>query len=457
MLNNIIQQQKIDMANREKTLPYEKLSRLLKKSTRDFAGALQKKSPAFIFECKHYSPSEGKLCDKYPITQLAQSYSQFADAISVLANAPFFGGSYEHLTLVSQTVDKPVLCKDIIINPYQVALARLHGADAVLLMLSVLDDAQYLACLAQAQRLNMSVLTEIFSIDEAIRAINLKAKIIGINHRDLHTMTLDMERAKQLAPLFPKETIIIAASGIKSHQDIQSLNPFVHGFLIGSSLSKSENLEITVRELVFGAVKICGLTRKQDVIKAYQSGASYGGFIFAENSPRKITLEQALDIAVAPLNYVGVFLGQPIELITATAIKLNLHAIQLHGYNDSQIISHLRKQLPLSCQIWVAMDGHDPLPTKLPKYVDKIVVDSLTKHQSGGTGKPFNWDHIRKSPLLPHLILAGGLSCENIMQAQKLGTWGIDINSNIELIPGIKDPLLIDKLFAQLRKKERPC
>jgi indole-3-glycerol phosphate synthase/phosphoribosylanthranilate isomerase len=319
-------------------------------------------------------------------------------------------------------------------------------------MLSVLDDAQFLACQEQAHALNMDVLTEIFSMDEAIRAINLKANFIGINHRNLHTMTLDMDRVRQLAPLFPKETIIIAASGIKTHQDIQLLNPFVNGFLIGSSLSRSINLEMTMRELIFGAVKICGLTRKQDVIKAYQSGASYGGLIFVDKSPRKVTVEQALEIAVAPLQYVGVFLDQSLDLIATTAKKLNLHAVQLHGYSDEQTLSALRKQLPFSCEIWLALDGNESLPTTLPQHVNKIVIDNLTKHQ-GGTGKVFNWDTIKQSCLLPHLILAGGLSCTNIEQAKKMGTWGLDINSGVEQAPGIKDHQFIDDVFTLLRKR----
>lgn len=453
MLDEIVRQQKKEVLIQEKALPLKLLLANIKKSERDFYGALQKKTPALIFECKHLSPSEGILCETYPVVELAQKYAQFADAISVLTNKPFFNGSFEHLKKISETIKKPILCKDIIVNPYQVALARYYGADAVLLMLSVLDDEEYISCRDKAHALNMEVLTEVFTEKELARAIALKASIIGINHRDLHSMQLDMTRVKKLSPRCPKDTFIIAASGIKTHQQIYELNPYANGFLIGSSLSKSKDLDILMREFTFGPIKICGFTRKKDIQQAFKLGASYAGFIFAENSPRKITLEEAKAlITSAPLRYVGVFVQQSLDYVANVAKTLNLYAVQLHGKEPSDYILKLRQILPLSCQIWQTYSAAEILPINLPPTINKIVVDKTI--MTGGTGETFDWEKLKSNPLLDHIILAGGLSPENIQTAKKIGLWGFDINSGVESLPGIKDEHKLERLFSKLREKE---
>lgn len=453
MLNEMIRQQKLDMLAQEKELPLKILLKNIKKSERDFYAALQKKDPAFIFECKHYSPSEGMLRKTYPVIELSQKYSQFADAISVLTNKRFFKGSFEHLKDISKKINKPVLCKDIIVNPYQVTLARYYGADAVLLMLSVLDDKEYITCRNKALALNMQVLTEVFSEEELTRAISLKASIICINHRNLHTMQIDMERVKKLAPHCPKDTFIIAASGIKTHQQVTALQPYANGFLIGSSLSKSDDLDILMRELTFGSIKICGLTRKQDIELAFQKGASYGGLIFAENSPRKVTLNEAkMLITVAPLRYVGVFVQQSINYVSKVAKTLNLYAVQLHGKESADYVNQLRHSLPPTCHIWKAYSHTQAFPTSLPQGIDKIVIDKAI--MTGGTGESFDWGKLKNISLSDHIILAGGLSPENIKIAKKIGLGGLDINSGIESSPGIKDSIKLEKLFCKLREKE---
>ncbi len=440
MLNEIIDRQKDDVAQRQKRLPLSQFYDSLVPSDRKFKGG-------YIFECKYRSPSGTMLNEQYPIELLAKQYAPFADAISVLTNAPYFGGSFTHLRRVRAVVDKPVLCKDFILSPYQVALARLYGADAILLMLSVLNDEEYLACRQQALDLHMEVLTEVHTLEELHRAKKLKANIIGINHRSLHTLQLDMGRVAQLAPHFPKNTLMIAESGIQTHQQIQQLRQNVQGFLIGSALSKSENVALTIRELRFGTIKICGLTRAIDATHAFSMGASLGGLIFSEHSLRCITLAQAHKIIqAAPLQYVGVFTDQNIDFMIEAAQKLQLHAVQLHQFPNHKI-ALLREKLPPDCQIWQAFSGNATIPHILPPLINKMVVDN---GQLGGTGKSFHWDRIENSPLLPHILLAGGLCRDNIRQAKALKTWGLDINSGVETQPGIKDRTQLEELFNEI-------
>ncbi|MCS5710877.1 bifunctional indole-3-glycerol-phosphate synthase TrpC/phosphoribosylanthranilate isomerase TrpF [Candidatus Berkiella aquae] len=453
MLNEMIKDQHALVADLMKQQSETALLKAVIPSDRDFYAALQKSGSKFILECKHRSPSEGRLREDYPIIELAKTYEPFADIISVLTNERHFDGSFTHLQQVRQHVNVPVLCKDIIVAPYQVALARQYGADAILLMLSVLDDTTYLACQQLAEKLKMGILTEVVNPQELQRAKKLKAKVIAINHRDLHTLTLDMERVVSLAPLFPKETIMIAASGLNTHQDIARLKPYVKGFLIGGALSKSQDIAITLRELRYGAIKICGLTSSIDSQYSYEHGAILGGLIFAASSPRTINLAQAEEIIKgAPLQYVGVFAKQPIHDVIHIATTLKLHAIQLHGQETADYIAKLRPLLPKSCQIWFAVSGHQPLPLTLPPHIDKLIIDNMAPTQLGGTGRSFDWNKLRHFHLRQHCLLAGGVGLHNIIAATQTKLAGLDINSSIEQTPGIKDHLKIKQLFQMIRE-----
>jgi indole-3-glycerol phosphate synthase/phosphoribosylanthranilate isomerase len=451
MLNKIIEHQKATVALLEESLSFSYLLSHVEPAQRDFYQALQKCDTAFILECKQRSPSEGVLREEYPISDLVKKYSRHADAISVLTNNAFFGGSFNHLKLASHATAKPLLCKDIIVNPYQVAYARRFGADAVLLMLSVLNNDQYRDCEKIAKQLNMSVVTEVYTEEEVYRAIALKAKIIAINHRCFHTMQMDMDRVYKLKSLLPKHAYIIAASGLHSHSQIQQLAPHVNGFLIGSALSKSNHVEIKLRELIYGQVKICGLTRQEDVRAVFEAGATTAGFNFAPNSPRRISQEQALAIQVAPMNYVGVFVKQSIEEVVEIATNLKLNAVQLHGDESAEYIQELRKKLPTHCQIHYAMSGHHIIPPALPLHVDKLLIDNATV--DGGTGKQFDWETLTLHPLKDKIILAGGINLQNIKKAQQLGFLELDVNSGVESSPGIKQPEKLISLFKQMRMK----
>lgn len=454
MLLEMIKKQKIDLIIQKDKLPLRHFMNHLAKSHRSFYQAMTKGRIHFILECKYRSPSQGKLREQYPVVTLAQKYASFATAISVLTNKSFFGGSFAHLRRVSQTVQKPVLCKDIIIDPYQVALARLYGADAILLMLSVLDDATYLQCCALAHDLNMGVLTEIYTEEELERAKRLGSKVIGINHRNLNTLVIDNDRITKLVSKLPKDRIIIAESGLTSHRQIHHLAQYVDGFLIGSALSRSDNIELKMRELVFGNVKICGLTTTQDAQFAYKMGASFGGLNFIPSSTRKVSLEQAKIIRdCCDLHFVGIFANYSIPLIINIVKALNLYAVQLHGLENTHYIAELKKSLPPSCQIWLAMNGYTDLPQSLPLFVDKIVLDNMKNGKTGGTGEAFDWSKLKENPLLEHIILAGGISVDNIQCAKKLGTWGIDINSTIEISPGIKSPAKLTQILDLTRLK----
>ena len=152
---------------------------------------------AFIMECKSASPSLGLIRADYNPSAIAQIYSQYAAGISVLCEPERFGGDYDHLAAVAATTHLPVLCKDFIIDPIQIRAARHYGADAILLMLSVLTDAEYRTLAAEAHRWNLDILTEVITETEVARAINLGANIFGINNRNLVTFETSVETTRR--------------------------------------------------------------------------------------------------------------------------------------------------------------------------------------------------------------------------------------------------------------------
>ncbi len=284
-------------------------------SDRDFKKALLEKKTSFILECKKASPSKGLIRKDFDLLEITKTYEKFASCISVLADSKYFLGSYENIKIVSQHSNKPILCKDFIIDAFQIKLARVMGANAVLLMLSALDDKNYLELFNLAKSLNMSVLTEVSNKQEIKRLLKLQYDIIGINNRDLHTLKTDINHTLKLRPLLPKDALVVSESGIHSHAQIKALAPYVNGFLVGSSLMKEKDLKKACAKLILGENKVCGLTRIKDAKAVYKNHFIYGGLIFEKSSPRYIKPKEALKItkAVKKLDFVGVFVKDKIK------------------------------------------------------------------------------------------------------------------------------------------------
>ncbi|EGQ73822.1 tryptophan synthase subunit beta [Actinomyces sp. oral taxon 448] len=197
--------------------------------------------PALIMECKSASPSRGTIRAAYDPAQLARAYAPWASAVSVLTEPDRFNGSFEDLAAVRATVDVPVLCKDFIVDEVQVLAARSLGADAILLMLSVVPDDVYAELAGLAHRLGMEVLTEVSTPEEMHRAANLGAGVIGINNRDLRTLTTDLARTEEYAPLAPPGVVLVGESGIGTADDVRRLAGAVDALLVGSSLSAASD------------------------------------------------------------------------------------------------------------------------------------------------------------------------------------------------------------------------
>ena len=205
-----------------------------------------------IAEIKQRSPSKGITCEDFDPVRIAESYaSGGAAALSVLCEEDFFGGSLAHLEAIRHSVDLPLLRKDFIFDEYQLYESALAGADAVLLIVAILEDELLAKLIGLANELGLEALVEVHSADEMKRAARAGASIIGVNNRDLTTFTVDLGTSIQLAPLAPEGAILVSESGINTGADIRRLRSAgFSAFLVGEHLMRAQDPGEALRRLI---------------------------------------------------------------------------------------------------------------------------------------------------------------------------------------------------------------
>jgi len=208
--------------------------------------------PRVIAECKRRSPSKGVLRTDYHPERIAAGYEAHgAAAISVLTEPTFFDGSLDHLRRVRTAVDVPLLRKDFIVTPYQLLEAVAAGADAVLLIVAALDDDALQRLLTEATALGLAVLVEVHSQAELSRAVALGARIIGVNNRNLRTLTVDLNASRELIGQMPDPVLGIAESGLRTSDDLVGLGRAGYrAFLIGETLMSTPDPGETLGRLI---------------------------------------------------------------------------------------------------------------------------------------------------------------------------------------------------------------
>lgn len=419
----------------------------LRLSERSLYDALSAPGASYIMECKSASPSLGTIREDYKPGEIASVYSRYASAISVLCEPDYFGGDYDHLATVAATTHLPVLCKDFIIDEVQIYAARYFGADAILLMLSVLSDDEYAHLASVAASLHMDVLTEVIDEEEAARATALDARIFGVNHRNLHDLTIDLDRSARLAQLAPDGAVVVAESGIRDAATVRRLGEHADAFLVGSQLTSQPDIDRACRELVYGPNKVCGLRSASAAQAAKAAGAVYGGLIFEEASPRNVSRETAADIIAAEpgLDYVAV--SRRTHGYDAL-VQPGITAVQIHApYQGSlvaerELIQRVRDEVDV--EVWRAVDMTSASDVAgIAELVDRLVLDS----GAGGTGERFDWSRITTTDAL----LAGGLTPDNLGEALRTGCLGLDMNSGFEDPRGHKDAAALRRGFATIR------
>jgi indole-3-glycerol phosphate synthase / phosphoribosylanthranilate isomerase len=468
ILDQIVATTRADLDRRRVSVPLEELraQAALALKPRPFAEALHPvaSGPArLVAEIKRASPSKGLIAEEFDPVAQAQAYERGgAAAISVLTEPHFFQGSLEHLRAVREAVALPVLCKDFILDPYQVYEARSAGADALLLIVALLEDAALRELLALTRELGMEALVEAHDASEVRRAVVAGAKVIGVNSRDLRTFAVNTAVVQHLRLLVPRDRVFVAESGIQSRLDATRARAWgADAILVGEALMRADDPVALARELATASggaiaalfvrsnqpfVKICGLATEEQSRTVTWLGADAFGMVFAPMAPshRRVTIEQARRLVVAareeagmhkvPLA-VGVFVNEAPETIAEYAARAGLNAIQLSGDETPEGCARVTTLTGLPVLKALRLRSERDL-AQLDEYALAgaiIMLDTPKDGAYGGTGETGDWALARAAARRWPVVLSGGLTPDNVAAAiEAVHPRGVDVSSGVE-------------------------
>jgi indole-3-glycerol phosphate synthase / phosphoribosylanthranilate isomerase len=447
---------------------------------RAFAAALARPGHVnVIAEFKRRSPSRGAIREDVDPIAVAQAYEiGGAAALSVLTDAPFFGGSITDLREARMATLLPTLRKDFIVDPYQVGESAISGADSILLIVAALSGEELRSLHAAAREAGLDVLVEVHDRAELDRALAAGAQMVGVNNRDLRTMTVDLEVALSLASAIPDDVLAVAESGIRGPEDIVRLRDAGYdAFLIGEHLMAQDNPAAALEELIrFAseprwagaasrgarvAVKICGITSVEDGLMAARSGADAIGLVLWPESVRSVDLEAARAIAAAlpPLVHrVGVFVNPTRAEVERAIVHIGLDVVQLHGDETPEFCRDLPRRALKAVRVGAGFRAEEAL--RYENFAAGVLLDTRAddpKERPGGTGRAFDWTLARKvRENARYLVLAGGLTPDTVGRAvAAVVPDAVDVSSGVESSPGRKDPARVRAFVRAVRAAER--
>jgi indole-3-glycerol phosphate synthase/phosphoribosylanthranilate isomerase len=369
-----------------------------------FTDALAAPGFGAIAEFKRRSPSAGELRPGGDVVAVARSYERAgARAMSVLVDERF-AGSWDDLLAAREATSIPLLAKGFFSTPDDLRTARAAGADAALLILRDLDDGVCAGLIREAQSLGLDTLVEVHDAEELDRATRLGAPVIGVNARDLSTFAIDRHAQLALLARAPRNRIVIAESAITTRaQGAAAELAGARAMLVGSTLMRASDPGAKLAELISRPlVKVCGLTRQEDVDVAVEAGADLVGFILAQESPRRT--DALLDAPETVLR-VAVFVGDEHE-------------------SDADLV-----------QLYAREDGHRSRDAVLKRQGEEVgaVLDLPWLEED-----PQHLDRARAHE--GRVMLAGGLDAANVGEAiDAVHPWAVDSARSTESEPGIKD------------------
>lgn len=464
---------------------------------------------SLMAEIKRASPSKGIISLSTCAPQQARTYALAgASVISVLTEPEWFKGSIDDLKLVRQALEgmpnRPaILRKEFVFDEYQILEARLAGADTVLLIVKMLDEATLKRLYHYSQSLGMEPLVEVNTAEEMHIAVNLGSKVIGVNNRNLTNFEVDLETTSRLMDIVPKETIVCALSGISGPKDVEPYEKNgVGAVLVGEALMRASNTAQFIAQLLGGSgetvkttpraaplVKICGTRSAEAAKTAIEAGADLVGIILVQGRTRCVSNETALEISQvihstpkprkggassSPTSssipnaaseffshaaahhvshpdralLVGVFRNQPLDYVLAQQKLLNLDIVQLHG--DEPV--EWARSIPVPV-IHAFKPGQPGLARRAYHAL------SLLDSGAGGSGQKLDLKQVRETlekDTSLRVLLAGGLGPENVREAiAELGELGervvgVDVSSGVE-VDGQQDLAKI-KAFVEAAK-----
>jgi indole-3-glycerol phosphate synthase / phosphoribosylanthranilate isomerase len=383
-----------------------------------FRDALAAPGLGAIAEVKRRSPSAGDLRPNADPARLAAQFANAgAAAISVLVDERF-DGSFDDLKAARAATTAPLLAKGFFTEELDILRAKVAGADAVLILLRDLDDQRAAALILYARELGLETLVEAHDANELHRAVALRAEVIGVNARDLSTFEID--RAKQLdlvARMRDHNAVVVAESGV--HTRAQGAAAELAGadaILVGSALMQADDPAAKLKEILSRPlVKVCGLTRREDVEAAVAAGADMLGFILAEESPRRAP--GVLDVPGDRLS-VAVFVGEPEDAGADLVQVYSREQGRVRG-RDAML---LRGDEPVAHVVDLPWEESDPL-------------------------------HLQRAVAVEgRVMLAGRLGPDNVREAVRaVRPWAVDAASKLEARPGVKDHDKVRAFVAEAR------
>jgi indole-3-glycerol phosphate synthase/phosphoribosylanthranilate isomerase len=370
-----------------------------------FAAALRRPGLTAIAEVKRRSPSAGDLRPDADPAALAASYERAgAAAVSILVDERF-GGTWDDLRAARGAAALPLLAKGFFSSEDDLRLAREAGADAALLLLRDLDDGTARRLLDAARGLGLETLVEAHDAEELERAVFLDAPVVGINARDLATFEIDRAEQLRLVARAPRDRVVVAESGIESRaQGAAAELAGADAILVGSTLMRAADPAAKLAELLSRPlVKVCGLTREEDVAAAAEAGADMAGFVLVDASPRRA--DRVLPVSDTLLT---------VAVVVGEAEVDGADLVQRYPAEDGKV------------------RGRDAVLLREGEKV-ATVVDLPWKEDD-----PTHLDRARA--VEGRLMLAGGLGPENVRAAiDAVRPWAVDASSSLESSPGIKN------------------
>ena len=376
--------------------------------------------------------------------------------MSVVVEQDFFGGDPSWLPRAKAASGLPVLMKDFVVDELQLDFAAALGADAVLLIVAALDDAALARLHAAARTRSLAVLVEAHDDAEIRRALAAGAEIVGVNARDLETFAVDLPGMASLGALLPASVIRVAESGIRTRADVEALAAAGYGaFLVGETLLRAADPSHVLRELRgenATEIKICGVTREEDVGTCMELGVDWIGLVFAAGSPRRGTLERGISLkerARAAKGVVAVFAENTEKEIQEVLERICPDVVQMPNPPLP-----LQKKFSSVFSFWNTIRvGRDDLSSARQAEGDALHFDTSVGGMSGGTGKTFDWSLLNSIDRERPVVLAGGLRPENVADAvRSVRPDIVDVASGVESAPGIKDRAKIKAFVREVRR-----
>jgi indole-3-glycerol phosphate synthase/phosphoribosylanthranilate isomerase len=369
-----------------------------------FRDALAGDGLAAIAEVKRRSPSAGDLRPDADPAALAAAFERAgASAVSILVDERF-AGSPADLAAARAASDVPLLAKGFFSERAELEELRRLGADAVLLLLRDLDDSQAHELMTAARELGLDTLVEAHDATELSRAVELGADPIGVNARDLSTFAIDRRAQLELVESAPRDRVVVAESAIAARaHGAEAELAGADAVLVGSTLMRAADPAAKLEELLARPlVKVCGLTREEDVAAAAEAGADLAGFVLARETPRRAP-------AVLPVPDTMLSVAVHVGEVTDDAADLVQLYAREHGHRSREGVL-LRR-------------GHE-----VARVVDRAWQQADPEHLE------------RARAAEGRVVLAGGLSAENVREAiERVRPWAVDASSSLESEPGLKD------------------